>query len=403
MARAQVAVLSMALVMASSEGARISETATFDEYVAALGRSYAPGSPEYELRRGLFERRVAAVQEHNQQPGRLWTAGLNGLSDLTEAEFRQRRGWRPSGAPGTESDDSAALFAEKARRSGPAAQVVDWSKLRTTQEIQDQGACGSCWAVTSASLVQGHHEIHMNGTKTFSAQELINCVENPKHCGGDGGCEGATVELAMAYVQQNGLRTISEVPYQGRNGDCPKKNSLMQSPLVASFVGQVKEHAGGHHAGGSQIGFVGWSKLPVNKALPLMQALMDGPVGISVGAGGWDLYDSGIFNSCSKDTVVDHAVLLIGYGEQGSKFWKIQNSWGPSWGESGHIRLLRHDTPELDDQYCGVDKDPKVGTACLPYPDTQPVCGMCGLLFDSVTPHFRGGNHQAAQLRGNSI
>ena len=53
-------------------------------------------------------------------------------------------------------------------------------------------------------------------------------------------------------------------------------------------------------------------------------------------------YGSGIYQHTLGSFMGGHAVEFVGYGEEnGAKYWKVKNSWGPDWGEAGYFRIIR--------------------------------------------------------------
>merc|ERR1719408_543356 len=133
----------------------------------------------------------------------------------------------------------------------------------------------------------------------------------------------------------------------------------------------------------------GFEMLETNDYTALMTAVATkGPIAISVAAGGigWQLYGGGIYKNggalgCNMN--VDHAVQLVGYGEdKDTMYWLVRNSWG-SWGEKGYMRLKRFGEGQ---EPCGVDKKPKDGMACDGDTDKPTYCGLCGVLSSSSYP-----------------
>ena len=48
----------------------------------------------------------------------------------------------------------------------------------------------------------------------------------------------------------------------------------------------------------------------------------------------WHAYKSGVFDSPCCEAPIDHAVLVVGYGNEGGQdFWLVKNSWGTDFGE----------------------------------------------------------------------
>lgn len=387
---ALLTVLALTLSLPSSQTASAAVVALddFDAYIRVFGRGYRQGTDEYESRRGIFKKRLQLIETHNsQQAQRLWTAGVNHLTDWSEEEVDALKGWKRTGATEAGGASTTALLAESAELLSEPQEEVDWAHLAAA-DAPDQGGCGSCWAFATVGMLEGRHEVQKNATTSLSVQQVVNCVQNPNACGGTGGCGGATVELAMAYIQKKGLTEGSALPYSAQDQACAsaQSDSLLQHTAAHTFLGR---RLSVQASDSNSLGLHSWYKLPENKAKPLMQAVQHGPVAISVGADGWVLYQNGIYDACSKNAVVNHAVLLLGYGQDGeTKYWKIRNSWGPSFGEKGSMRLLRQNSTEAEDAYCGDDNMPEQGTACKPYPEKVTVCGMCGLLYDSVIASF---------------
>lgn len=371
---------------------RLPTTASFHEYAQFFGRTYDHESTDGMMRRSLFEERLGDIRRQNEKSGALWQAGLNEFTDWTHGELLTLRGWR-----GTKNHGHSKLGLLD---EGPAATLPedfpvskDWTYLKSLAEPPNQGGCGSCWAVATTYLLRSAYEIKTGEVKNFSMQELVNCVENPNECGGQGGCTGATVELALAYVQNVSLGNLSltsELPYTGLDSACVKytPSSFLATGSARSRGGlRGLFHDTSDAITGSAVDISSFQTLSSNDPVQLLQALLNGPVGVAAAAGPWASYTSGVFDGCTDGLdgwVIDHAILMVGFGEDaGTKYWRIMNSWGSSWGEEGFIRLLRKSTEE-EVENCGWDMNPAAGIACKPYPEKVQTCGMCGVLYDSV-------------------
>lgn len=335
---------------------------SYDHFLEVFRRGHSSDGTDREARRTLFEARIAEIRRLNARPGRTWTAVVNTFTDHSEDELQRLLGYKGSARERTPSRSS---FLEMPTKGSVFAQTVNWLdhlNASAPNFVRDQGACGSCWAAAAAAALEMHAEIADPTLKPrrFSVDELVDCTPNEKHCGGTGGCKGATSELAFQYVHDNGLAVEEDY-----------KVSLLRKCNSRSIPRLVSS--------------TGFSQLPTNELEPLLDTLAnEGPAVVSVDASKWSMYGHGIFGDCPKDAVVNHAVLAVGYGEDvNGKYWHIRNSWTHHWGEQGHIRLVRH---ESKDDWCGTDYKPEQGVVCEGGPSQVPVCGMCGVLYDVSYP-----------------
>jgi len=359
--------LSLLVVAVAAKKFEHVEGYEWEEYIRDFGKQFSSAS-DAAYHKGIFLRNIERIIKHNKSPRESWKMGVNKFTDMTQQEIQGHFGWSHKVArnlrkSGLFRPAPASLFDGIRVEDLPTA--IDWRTKNVVSPVKDQMQCGSCWAFASAESIESAVAQATGNLPILSPQNLVDCVPNPDHCGGTGGCEGATAELAFAYVMSGGIASEDDYPYTGSDGDCDE--TIPKTSHITNFV-----------------------KLPENNYTALLTAVATvGPISVSVDASPWIFYSSGVFTGCAKpgeDVDINHAVQLVGYGtdSRGGDYWIVRNSWSEDWGENGYIRIQKHS--DGSSKWCNTDHEPGDGSGCAGGPSTITVCGSCGIWYDSCYP-----------------
>jgi KDEL-tailed cysteine endopeptidase len=141
------------------------------------------------------------------------------------------------------------------------------------------------------------------------------------------------MDAAFWYVMDHGITTEDMYKYTAKTGKCTYDEKKMKF----YSINQCEE-------------------VTANSTDALRSAVAKQPVSISVEADTlvFQFYSKGIIGNpkCGQD--LDHGILLTGYGsdENGNLYWECKNSWGPSWGMKGYLRIQRDDS--VKGGICGI-------------------------------------------------
>merc|ERR1712000_313152 len=280
------------------------------------GRVYN-GADEDAYRRSVFESNLATAAEQ-QKLNPEAEFGATQFSDWTPEEFKERLlNYVPSNNTFPEFDLSDLPL--------EVASSQDWTGTATTS-VKNQGSCGSCWAFSAVEQIESDL-MRQHGTKiTLAPQELVDCTGSG---GRRNGCNGGDPAAAYKVVEQlGGIERESSYSYTAKNGNCRFSRSSVAA-RVSSYqsVGRGSESSMKSYVGSS------------------------GPLSVCVDANSWHNYRSGIMTSCGNS--VDHCVQIVGYGDYSSgSYWKVRNSWGTSFGESGPLRI------KIGNNLCRINSEP---------------------------------------------
>jgi len=297
----------------------------FSKFVGQYNKKY-DNKDELVQRFGVFMDNLDTIVAHNAG-GATWTMAVNEFADLTWEEFKvgrfgyngSLRGFRRS----LPTVDASSMF------TLPAS--VDWTTKGAVTPIKNQEQCGSCWAFSSTGSIEGSYEIKTGKLNSLSEQQLVDCSQSY----GNMGCNGGLMDYAFEYVIANkGLCSESAYPYTAVTGTCKSSTCTSVSTITS------------------------YKDVTHNSEDALQAAVAQQPVSVAIEAdqSGFQFYSSGVFTG-TCGTALDHGVLAVGYGTQGTQaYWKVKNSWGTSWGMSGYILMGRN--MQAPYGQCGIAMEP---------------------------------------------
>jgi hypothetical protein len=223
---------------------------------------------------------------------------------------------------------AGSLEASAARREAYIAYTgsLGTKKLKHVNETVRQEA------VVNAQNVE-QEAFHM---LNLSVQELLDC-----DTAADQGCTGGNPLLAFYYIHRYGLTSWENYPYVGYEDKCHTKR--VRDPLAT---------------------VTSWGVISPNHETHMALVIRHiGPVAVGVNGADHSFlsYRGGIFykESCKQGS--NHALLIVGYGEEnGERYWIARNSWGTGWGENGFVRVRRGDGHKGTPGVCGIARSPSV-------------------------------------------
>jgi C1A family cysteine protease len=278
----------------------------FDNFVTKYDKSY-PDFDTYLHRLSVFAHNVEKILSHNMKED--YKMAINQFADLESHEFHisgyNHQKKLMAGSSCTKADLSAIVPKDE----------LDWVSQGAVTQVKNQGSCGSCWAFSTTGSIEGANAIATGSLVELSEQELVDCDKT------DSGCNGGLMDDGFMFAMENGLCSETAYPYKASDEQCQESSCT------------------------SKVKVTGCHDVPADEE-SLMKAVNIGPVSVAIEADqfAFQFYSSGILRKTKRcGTNLDHGVLLVGYGtEAGVDYWKVKNSWGESWGESGYIRLERN-------------------------------------------------------------
>jgi C1A family cysteine protease len=244
------------------------------------------------------DRELQALQDLLRASNASWTAGETSVSRMSAMDQEKLLGLLP-GVYDLSSFPRETIISTPVDRAGYDAPHTS---------IKNQASCGSCYSFGACATYESWRLVTTGVTTDLSEQYFMM---KAKAIGPYGGCSGWYLDTSMNLLKNYGVCAETCCPYKGAESACP-----------STCTGEYKISS--------------WSsttdKTTIQNALKQYGLVY---VGFAVYndfmsySGGYYAYTSGSLRGY-------HAVAVVGFDDVG---FKVKNSWGTGWGESGYFRI----------------------------------------------------------------
>eukprot|EP00823_Brevimastigomonas_motovehiculus_P000177 TRINITY_DN10290_c0_g1_i1.p1 TRINITY_DN10290_c0_g1~~TRINITY_DN10290_c0_g1_i1.p1 ORF type:complete len:351 (-),score=80.88 TRINITY_DN10290_c0_g1_i1:580-1632(-) len=281
----------------------------------------------------VFKKAVDYIETENKK-GHSYTLGTTVFADLTNEEYRAQY-TVPSLQTQLQHEYDLYVNSTHQQLNKKKANLLsatkpplvggrDWSSR--VSGVRDQGTCRSAWAFAGVGAIEGAWAV------LYSTQATHLSEQQPIDCCSSSGCAGCVSAQAtqygspygvFSYASANGLCHRADYPYAAmKHTTCSPCET--ESTSTVDYIYQ--------NTGESN----------------LVSYVYYKPAATSVDASSytWQYYTSGILSDSSCGNTANHFVLAYKYTDSSYSYpgyFKVKNSVGTGWGESGTARISRGD------------------------------------------------------------
>lgn len=322
------------------------ELEAWNRFRASYNRTYL-SREEGEHRQRVFLANHRFIKAFNERAeDALFKLGVNHFADMTRDEINAHymsplMGWHKTISEMHAPPPRQIPMLPDEEDSG-APQSIDWRNVTT--EVVDQGTCKDSSVFAAVAAMEAAFNAQLmaeqpNATPVkLSEQQLLDCLVVASPPGAPPVCLGfQSMERVFELLQSQPEGLAGAQNYLEFLRQRPPPTAGEPQPICRMPPGDLRRAK--------------LESFSMVNAKDIAEALLTkGPVVVALDGSQptFHFYKSGLYHdlNCSPDVFNQH-VLLVGYsaGQDAASrdrpFYLARNSFGPDWGEAGHLRMLR--------------------------------------------------------------